>query len=291
MLCPVIQKVIFSQEAFVERRLPPSAKGGADSGNFFVEEGSRVRPFDFVAEVPKDPARRRLTAGVGGEVVKLLPGKAVLIKTSAVVVRGVIGKGEDDEGEIRIAAEHNAPIEPSSVDAGCAGDVLVGGFVSSLEVFKKAEAVGVRGIVCGGADFAAFQKSNLPTLLVEGFGRPPLNRNVFEFLKKVEGRHIFLSPGREELLVARLGEEVEERPETGEVFVTLKEGMEVQIFSASYFLSEAKNARFSSEARGSYFGQMGKVAKVLADTVEVVLDSPEANGKIVVPGRNLGIIK
>ena len=273
MLCPVIQKVIFSRQAFVERRLPVAGRG-----NFFVEEGSQVRPFDFVAEI-KDTANQRLTAGVGGEVVKLLPGKAVLIKTSAVIVRGVIGKGEDDEGEIRIAADHNAPIEPGSVDAGCAGDVLVGGFVPTLEVFKKAEAVGVRGIVCGGADFAAFQKSNLPTLLIEGFGRPPLNRRVFEFLKKVEGRHIFLSPGHEELLVARLGEEVEEGPETGEVFATLKEGMDVQIFSASCF------------------GQMGKVGKILEEMVEVVLDSPptkggsEANGKMIVPGRNLGIIK
>lgn len=264
MLCPVIQKVIFSKKAFVERRLPVTGRG-----DFFVEEGSKVRPFDFVAEI-KDTIRQRLTAGVGGEVVKLLPGKAVLIKTSAVIVRGVIGKGDDDEGEIRIAADHDAPIEPSSVDAGCAGDVLVGGFVPALEVFKKAEAAGARGIVCGGADFSAFQKSNLPTLLIEGFGRPPLNRRVFEFLKKVEGRHIFLSPGHEELLVARLGEEVEEGPEMSEVFAKLEEGMAVQIFVTSCF------------------GQMGKVTKVLKDTVEVLFEDGE---KVEVPGRNLGIIK
>jgi len=264
MLCPVIQKIIFSEEVFVERRLPE-----ADGGKFFVKEGSKVRPFDFVAEI-KDTVRQRLTAGVGGEVVKVLPGKAVLIKTSAVIVRGVVGRGEDDEGEIRIAADYKAPIELSAVDASCAGDVLVGGFVTSLEVFKKAEAVGVKGIVCGGADFSAFQKTNLPTLLIEGFGRPPLNRRVFEFLKKVEGRHIFLSPGHEELLVARLGEEVEEEPEMGEVFVELKKGMKVQNFGASRF------------------GQMGKAAKVLKDMVEVLFEDGE---KVEVPGRNIGIIK
>ena len=267
MLCPVIQKVIFSKEIFVERRLPK-----VDGGKFFVKKGSKVRPFDFVAEI-KDTVRQRLTAGVGGEVVKLLPGKAALIKTAAVIVCGVVGRGEDDEGEIRIAAEHNAPIELSAVDASCAGDVLVGGFVPSLEVFKKAEAVGVRGIVCGGADFAAFQKTNLPTLLIEGFGRPPLNRRVFDFLKKVEGRHVFLSPDHEELLVARSDNEVEDVEETSEVFAELKKGMEIQNFGASRF------------------GQMGKVGKVSGDMVEVLFDPPEADVKVEVPGRNVGIVK
>jgi len=267
MLCPVIQKVIFSKQAFVERRLPV-----AGHGKFFVKKGTKVRPFDFVAEVPeapRNPGSQRLTAGVGGEVVEVLSGRAILIKTSAVSVRGVIGKGEDEEGEIRIAADYNAPIELSAVDAGCASNVLVGGFVPTLEVFKKAEAVGVRGIVCGGTDFAAFQKSNLPTLLIEGFGRPPLNRKVFEFLKKVEGRHAFLSPGHEELLVARLDGAVEDVQEVGEVFAKLEEGMEVQVFSASCF------------------GQMGKAGKVQGDMVEVSLNGD----KISVPGRNLGIIK
>jgi len=269
MPVPVIQKIIFDKEVFVERRVSPG-------GRLLVEEGSAVRPFDFVAEI-EDGVRRHLTAGVGGRVVKLLPGKAVLIRTSAVVVYGVIGKGEDDEGEIKIAAEYDAPIELSAIDSNCVGDILVGGFVPNLEVFKKAEAVGVKGIVCGGADFAAFQKSDLPTLLVEGFGHPPLDNKVAEFLQKVEGRHVFLSPGCQELLVARYpnGKEdqhlIEERPvEAPLAFVDLKKGMELEIFDAANF------------------GQMGKVEKVVGDEVEVVLDNGD---KIIVPGRNIGIVR
>jgi len=269
MLCPVIQKIVFSKKAFVERRL-----GG--EGNLLVKKGDKVRPFDFVAEI-KDTVRQRLTAGVSGEVVKLIPGKAVLVQISAVIVRGVIGKGEDTEGEIRIAAAGDAPIELSVIDAGCAGDILVGGYVPTLEVLKKAEAVGVKGIVCGGTDFAAFQKTALPILLTEGFGRPPLNRGVFEFLKRVEGRHVFLSPDHEELLVAlhsdgagRHREFLETQPEeVTESFAELEKGMVIQVFAYENF------------------GQMGKVEKI-GKTVEVLLDSGE---KIEVSGRNLGIIK
>jgi len=269
MLCPVIQKVIFSKKVFVERRL-----GG--EGRFFVKKGSKVRPFDFVAEI-KDTVRQRLTAGVGGEVVKLIPGKAVLIQTSAVIVRGVVGAGGDSEGEIRIAAAYDGPIGLDLVTADWAGSVLVGGHVPTLEVFKKAEAVGVKGIVCGGADFAAFKKAGLPTLLTEGFGRPPLNRKVFEFLKNVEGRNVFLSPEREELLVARHLDGEEDRrelleaqsEEVTEVFIELQKGMEVQVFTSANF------------------GQMGEVEKVVGDMVEVGLNGD----KMSVPGRNLGIIK
>lgn len=280
MLCPVIQKIVFSKKAFVERRL-----GG--EGKVFVKKGDRVRPFDFVAEVP--PARggseaprnqgsQRLTAGVSGEIVKLIPGKAVLVQTSAAIVRGVSGVGEDSEGEVRIAANHNEPLKLDAVDSGCAGDILVGGHVPTLEVFKKAEAVGVRGIVCGGADFAAFQKVTLPTLLTEGFGRPPLSRSVFEFLKSVKGRHVFLSPERGELLVARYsdGEEdhrqfLEAQPEeVAEPFAKLKKGMEVQVFTFSNF------------------GQRGKAETVGEDVAEVLLENGD---RIEVPERNIGIIR
>jgi len=272
MQVSVIQKIIFNEKAFVERRLPE-----ADEGRFFVEKGSKVRPFDFVAEI-KDTARQWLTAGVGGEVVKILPQKAILIRTSAVVIRGVFGRGEDSEGEIKIAAEHDEPLCLEAVEADGRDQILVGGSVPTLEVFKKAEAVGVKGIVCGGADFASLQKTTLPTLITEGFGRPPLNYRIFEFLKNVEGRHVFLSPEREELLVARHinGKEDQqelieaESKELSEAFVELKEGMEVEIFGSNHF------------------GQIGKVGKVGADVVEVLL---EKGDKIEVPGRNLGVVK
>lgn len=266
MQAPVVQKVIFNKRVFVERRLPE-----ADHGKFFVKKGSQVRPFDFVAEI-RDTVRQRLTAGVGGEVVKLLPGKAVLIQTEAVIIRGVAGRGEDSEGEIRIAAGHDEPIGLELIDADCAGDVLIGGWVPSLEVFRKAEAVGVKGIVCGGADFAAFAKTDLPTLLTEGFGRPPLNHRAFEFLKEVEGRHVFLSPEHEELLVARLadGDEAEAEAEVTEVFTKLEKGMEVQVFTSANF------------------GRIGKAEKVGESVVEVLLENGD---RIEVRGRNVGIIK
>lgn len=284
MLSPVIQKVIFSKKAFVERRISPA------EGKFFVKEGSRLRPFDFVAEI-KDTVRQRLTAGVGGEVVKILPGKAVLIKTSAVIIRGVAGSGEDSEGEIRIAADHNETIRLEAVDANGASQILVGGNVLTLEVFKKAEAVGAKGIVCGGADFSAFEKTTLPTLIIEGFGRPPLNHQVFEFLKSVEGRHVFLSPEHKELLVARHVDRAEDHlklldaqsEEVTEPFVELKRGMEVQVFTSANF------------------GQMGKVEKVGPPASESPQASRagesevgvllESGDRIEVPGRNVGIIK
>jgi len=269
MQAPVIQKIVFSEKAFVERRLL--------GGKFLVKEGSRVRPFDFVAET-KDGARRRLTAGVGGEVVKLLPEKAVLLQTAAVIIRGVVGCGEDSEGEVRIVADYDEAISLDGVGRDGAGGLLVGGYVPALEVLRKAEAVGVRGIVCGGADFATVDKANLPLLITEGFGRIPLNRRVFDFLRGVEGRHVFLSPERRELLVARYREDEEDRRELMEAqsvevttaFAEIQPGMEVQVLA------------------GDVFGRTGRVEKVLGDRVEVKVDG---GGKMVVAGRNVGIIK
>jgi hypothetical protein len=115
-------------------------------------------------------------------------------------------------------------------------------------------------------------------LVTEGFGRIPLNRRAFEFLRGVEGRHVFLSPEHRELLVARHldGEEdrrelIEAQPEeVSEAFAEVKKGMGVQVFA------------------GNAFGRTGRVEKVSGDRVEVKIDSGD---KIMVAGRNVGIIR
>lgn len=265
MRTPVIQKIVSAKKAFVERR----------GGKFLVKVGQTVKPYDFVAEL-KDDHRRRLAAGVPGKVVKLLSGKAVLLQTEAAIIRGVFGVGEDAEGEVRVGARHHEPIIAGSLSASDEGAILVAGCVPSLEVLRKAEAVGVRGIVCGGANRSDLTKTSLPVLLTEGFGAVPMNGSVFEFLAGVSGRHVFLSPENMELLVSRHGDHREERPdlfasqvEDAEPWAEVKVGDAVQIFSLGQF------------------GQSGKVVAIGDNEVEVETDG----GKITVPSRNVGIIK
>lgn len=280
-MIPVIQKIELSPECFVERRLPQS------SGVIFVEEGAKVRPFDFVAEV-KDNHKKRLTAGVTGEVVKVLPQKAVLIKSAGVRVRGVFGQGEDGEGEIAILTKEDESLNVPLIDERVGGKILVCGSLTSLEAAKKAEALLANGVVCGSADRHLLPKINLPVLLIEGFGKIPLNSYVYQLLKKVESRHVFLSPDHKELLVAQLFGDKKEPQEvfgplpdgTDTVFVKAEVGQAVQVFT------------------GNHFGQTGKIkvihkktaplpSGVIAKTVAVELDG---GGTIIVPERNVGVI-
>lgn len=263
-MIPVIQKIQRSPECFVERRLPK------DSGRIFVEKGSKVRPFDFV--------KNNLTAGVTGEVVKILPQKAVLIKSSGVIVRGVFGHGEDSEGEIIVVTKGDQPLKPDLIDQKASSKILVCGFVTSLEVVKKAEAFLSSGLVCGGINKDILPKTKLAMLVTEGFGRIPLNYRTFEFLKKVESRHVFLSPNHKELLVTkRFGsghdhpDSFDELPEdAAEAFVEPQIGQMVQVFVEQHF------------------GYTGKIKSIKKDQIEIQLDE---GGKIVVPERNLGVIR
>lgn len=284
-MIPIIQKIQVSPQCFVERQLPP------DSGKIFVEEGDKVRPFDFVAEV-KSNHQKRLTAGVAGEIVKILPQKAVLIKSSGITVRGVFGHGEDSEGEIIVLTGNDQPLGVDVVDEKVRGKILVGGFLTSLEAVKKAEALLASGVVCGGVNLDILPKTPLTILVTEGFGQVSLNPEVFEFLKKVEGRHVFLSPDHKELLVTkRFGDnkdtldQFDHLPqETDAVWVSPRVGQTVQVLTAKHF------------------GQIGKIRSlpkrptrlpsgIVTTVVEVKLDPPEAGGKISVPERNVGVIK
>jgi hypothetical protein len=270
MRVPIIQKIVLAEEAFVERRLPEAGKT-----KFLVKVGQDVKPYDFVAEA-KANHRHRLTAGLPGKVAKILPGRAALLQTEAVIIRGVFGIGDDTEGEVRVASQFYEPIVASSLSASGEGAILIGGFLPSLEVIKKAEAVGVRGIVCGGANRLDLLRPSLPILLTEGFGPVPMSPTVFSFLSAVAGRHVFLSPEELELLVARY---VDHHDDWQELFLSEAAGVEPWV--------EVKVGDAVQVFSFGQFGQLGKVTAIKGDEVEVEV----ASGKIYVPGRNVGIIK
>jgi hypothetical protein len=284
---PIIQKVVYSREAFVERAAADVDAGlgrqvpadVASERKILVTVGQTVNEYDFVAEVGSDhfKPRRRITAGVPGVVADILEEQAVLIRTEALIVRGVYGQGDDAEGELRVVSGISEPIREQDVVPEQSGAILVGGHVAAVEVLNKAEALGVAGIVCGGVNRLNLKKSRLPLLVIDGFGRVFFSEHVHHLLSQFTGRHVFVSPERAELLLAKRKKEkaahekifARYTEESAEYFAPLKKGLKVQVFS------------------GWHFGRIGKVVGVGDGMVDVRIDSDIMR----VPVRNVGIIR
>lgn len=227
------------------------------------------------------PERFILTAGVPGEVVNLVPGRAVLLRISAVQVRGVWAGGTGEEGELAILSGFDEPLELSEIGGKLSGKIIVGGSFVSPEVLRKATAVGARGVICGGANVLPadfFVGTSFGLLLTEGFGVVPMLESTWHYLKSVESRTSVLLPERQTLLVPEKLPPQEEPPAVP--FRTLTVNDRVQIFS------------------WPYFGRVGTVIGLAGEktfpsgvvATAVLVNLPTEKEPVEIPLRNVGVL-
>ena len=159
---------------------------------------------------------------VRGEVVSVEP-EAIEIRVAGARVAGVGGSGGAVHGELRVAVrEPGDELRASAIDVGTTGRILVGGSRASAETLTRARAMGVAGIVLGGVldkelrDFEATQRRRRQTggergdpgprgdfaiILLEGFGKVGLDRDLFGWFRGHDGHMASLFGDLGELMV------------------------------------------------------------------------------------------
>ena len=173
-------------------------------------------PVDGTALVAPLLGTEPIVGHVRGEVVAVEP-EAVDIRVAGAQVTGVGGSGDAVHGELRVAVHEPADeLRAAAIDVGTTGRIVVGGSRASAETLTRARAMGVAGIVLGGVldkelrDFEATQRRRRQTggdrddfaiLLLEGFGKVGLDPELFDWLRRQEGRMASLFGEAGELVV------------------------------------------------------------------------------------------
>lgn len=139
---------------------------------------------------------------VRGEVVAVSR-DVIEISVAGALVTGIGGLGGAVHGELLMAVTDPADeLRAGAIDVGAAGRILVGGSRASAETLTRARAMGVAGIVLGGAldkelrDFeAAHARRRQPgaaegpaVMVVSGYGRTALEGGLFAWFARHEGR-------------------------------------------------------------------------------------------------------
>lgn len=151
-----------------------------------------------------EPIRVQMDAYVDGTVVDIEGHEAVTVQTRAALIQGILGVGGEAHGELMmVATAPDQRLAAEGIDDSCAGKILVGGSLVSLDALRRCVEVGVTGVVVGGindADLDEFlgyplgvaitgQESLGTTLmLTEGFGEMPMAARTFEILKSRAGQ-------------------------------------------------------------------------------------------------------
>lgn len=135
---------------------------------------------------------RRLQAGLPGKVVDLVPDRGVVIQNTGALIQGVWGNGKIGQGPLHVHLEGDFPcLHRADLDGRLAGSILVAGYCSDPQVIQTAASFSLKGLVLASLDptlLPLAASSEVPLILLEGFGRYPCSSLAGEILLASSGK-------------------------------------------------------------------------------------------------------
>ena len=151
-----------------------------------------------------EPMPVQITAYISGRITNIYPEEGVDVESWAAFVQGIFGIGGEHYGEIIMVADNpNDILDEATITDAHRDKILIGGSMISGGALRKADSLGVAGLVVGGIDdrdlrdflgydigVAITGSENIETTLIitEGFGEIPMAQGTFNLLKKYKGR-------------------------------------------------------------------------------------------------------
>lgn len=230
-----------------------------------------IAPFDGYLEKAQDESflfRQEerdywLLSGVWGEVVNFVKGHSVLLKTQTLDLHLAACTDISHAGELIVFPNPSKLLEMQYLENyakdSFGKNIYVGNYVNE-ELIKRASELGVGGVIAGSTSREAMKlakRQNIFLGSISGFGEIPTPKYIFEILKEISSRYVFLEGGRGivRIPVPELFSPTEVRAAnyTGQLR-KLKKGLKVQVFE------------------DTYFGFVGKIESIQDDGVRVILD-------------------
>jgi len=246
----------------------------------------------------------QVKAFIDGIVVDVIEEEGVIIENKSAYIQGIFGLSGERSGEIKMLADSpDEVIKPDKIDESCKDKVIVCGALVSYDVIKKAQKVGVSGIISGGIDdqdlkkllgynigvaITGHEEIGLTIVVTEGFGMIKMANNTFNLLKSFEGHKASIH-GITQIRAGVM------RPEIIIPIEFKKEELKVE---------EAKMATLEIGTtirviRQPNFGLIGKVTglpeeltSVESETLVRILEAELENGeKVTIPRANVEVIE
>jgi hypothetical protein len=230
-----------------------------------------------------------LKAGYSGVVAEIVGDRGVIIETTGSLIQGVWGNGKINYGLLNILAhDPDELITSDMMNVSLRGAVVMAGYCEDEKVLISAEETPIRGMILASMASSlvpAALSVNYPIVLVEGFGKLPMNMEAFSVLS--------LSSRNEVALNAESWNRIgNTRPE---IVVSTSEGAfpEVPTELASFAIGQT--VRVVSPPYKSMLGTLTNLPQslsrlpsgLLAKTAEIKLSNGET---VLVPLANLEII-
>lgn len=152
-----------------------------------------------------EPMPVQITAYISGKITNIYPEEGVDVESWAAFVQGIFGIGGEHYGEIVMATDNPDDIlDEATITDAHRDKILIGGSMISGGALRKADSLGVAGLVVGGIDdrdlydflgynigvaITGSEDINTTLVVTEGFGAIPMAQRTFDLLKKYAGHY------------------------------------------------------------------------------------------------------
>ena len=134
----------------------------------------------------------QLKAGYAGKVAEVIPDRGVILEVSGVLVQGVWGNTKINIGPLAVAASSpDDKFSPDRLSGSMRHSIVLAGFCNNAKVLKAAQELSIRGLILGSMASDLIPVANhleIPIILLEGFGRTPINNFAYKLLTTNEKR-------------------------------------------------------------------------------------------------------
>lgn len=141
-----------------------------------------------------------LQAGMEGTVTNIIPERGAVIETRGVLIQGVWGNKKITYGVMNpLSPLLDREIQLDQIDISHRGSIVAGGFCTDPAVLENAQAVPVKGLILGSMSSSLIpvaEQVNYPIIVIDGFGKRPLNRAAAKLLTTNQERNVSLNAQR-----------------------------------------------------------------------------------------------
>jgi hypothetical protein len=252
----------------------------------------------------KPPKPIELSAYIDGRVVEVTEGGGAVIEATASFVQGIFGIGKERAGELLLVADAaDSVLSATDIRDEHREKILIGGALVEGSALKRAEEVGVAGIIVGGfragdlrewlgyeVGVAVTGDEDVKTTLIltEGFGKMGMARRTFDLLSSRSGERASVS-GRTQIRAGVM------RPE---VIIPSPEGER----SVAEHETKISGVDIGDEVRiirEPYFGKLGKVKALPGELAEIETEAKvrvmevglDGGDVVTVPRANVELIE
>lgn len=155
-----------------------------------VVSGSKV-----LLEVSHPPVK--MLAGITGEVVEVIPDRGAILEANGALLQGVWGNEQINMGLLFVKAESpDDEFTKDDLDITMRGAVVFDGHCSQVDALRMAAELPLRGLILGSMSshlVSVARQLEFPLILLEGFGRIPVNNTAYKILTTNAKRDISLN--------------------------------------------------------------------------------------------------